>query len=139
MPQDSTFHGTQTTMSDEIKATDHLNCTNSHAGANSYSPQLSSFQKTEEIKQQYKGILSIDVQHEKGLDKYCSNNNLATDSNAFQQYLIQKKLNHLAKADRNDTANDSLQHCLFMHTDLDVLDKDNLFNCHKCAAKKQRT
>ena len=159
VPQSSTFHGTQTTVSDEIKDTDHLKCINSHAGANANSSQQHSSTPsnmiTANLMQENAPTPSIDLtvlpigtaSNAKDTTslialqsvKENSNNNLATDSNAFQQYLVQKQLNHLAKADRNDTVINSLQHCLFMHTDLDVLDKDNLFNCHKCAAKKQRT
>ena len=99
------------------------------------SAQHSSFQRTKEVKQ---GVFHKDA-HEEGLDKCHSSRSVTKDKDAFQQFLIQKGLNHLTEANRKHAANYDLQLSLFIHTDLDVLDDENKFICHSCSTRKQRT
>jgi len=57
---------------------------------------------------------------------------------AFQKYL--KKHNHHHQtigAEDGPTMNLSLENCLSMHTDLDVLDENNKFICQRCSEEKQ--
>ena len=100
------------------------------------SVQHSTFQTTTEGKQ---GVHHKDT-HREGLDS-CQNNansrSVTKDKDAFQQYLVQKDLNHLTEANRKHIANYDLQHSLFMHTDLDVLDEENKFICHSCTENQR--
>ena len=100
------------------------------------SAELSTSQSTEDTKQQHQqGICKNNTQEE---ELGNCHNTVTKDREAFQQYLVQKQLNHLTKENRKQTIENDLQHCLFMHTDLDVLDENNKFICHKCTARKQR-
>ena len=103
--------------------------------SSSYSAELSSSQKIEEAKQQHQGICSKDT-HEEELNKH--HNDVTKDRDAFQQYLVKKHLNHLTKGSKEQTITKQLHFCLFMHTDLDVLDDKNKFICNQCTAKKRR-
>ena len=103
--------------------------------SSSYSAELSSSQTIEEITQQHQGICSKDT-HEEELGKH--HNAVTKDRDAFQQYLVKKHLNHLTKGSKEQTITKQLHFCLFMHTDLDVLDEKNKFICNQCTAKKRR-
>ena len=62
---------------------------------------------------------------------------IVTKKNYFQQYLIEKGLNHQPNGVQVKATD--LQFCLSMYTDLDVLDEDNKFICKACTAQKQCT
>ena len=101
----------------------------------SLSGQHSAFQVTKEVKQD---VHQKDTDKE-GLENCQSNANFRTvakDKDAFQQYLVQKGLNHLTEANKKLIAHYDLQRSLFEHTDFDVLDEEN--NCRSCE-KNQRT
>ena len=120
------------------KYTTDLKTQQSTEESNSYSAELSTSQSTEEIKQQHHQGGCRNDTHAEESDNYC--NTVTKDREAFQQYLIQKQLHHLTKENKKQTIKKKadLQLCLFMHTDLDVLDENNKFICRECTAKKQR-
>ena len=62
---------------------------------------------------------------------------IISEKNYFQQYLIEKGLNHQLK--EKTVGMTDLQFCLSMYTDLDVLDEDNKFIRKACNARKQCT
>ena len=67
---------------------------------------------------------------------------VAHDSNAFQEYLRKNGYKHLYRhaAQLNTVQNfhTDLEHCLLTFTDLDVLDEDNKFICKSCTERKHR-
>ena len=62
---------------------------------------------------------------------------IITKKGYFQQYLIEKGLNH--QPNGKLVKETELEFCLSMYTDLDVLDEDNKFICKACTAQKQCT
>ena len=103
----------------------------------SLSVQHSAFPVTKEVKQD---VHQKDTEKE-ALENCQSNANfrsVAKDKDLFQQYLVQKGLNHLTEANTKLIAHYDLQRSLFEHTDFDVLDEENKFICRSCT-KNQRT
>ncbi|XP_065908211.1 ubiquitin carboxyl-terminal hydrolase 16-like isoform X3 [Dysidea avara] len=59
---------------------------------------------------------------------------------AFQQHLKQNGYHHQTVGVENQpTLEISLENCLSMHTNLDVLDEENKFICQRCTEEKQKS
>ena len=103
----------------------------------SLSVQHSAFQATKDVKQDvhHKNAHKEDLEN---CPSYANFRSVAKDKDAFQQYLVQKGLNHLTEANKKHIAHYDLQRSLFEHTDFDVLDEENKFICRSCE-KNQRT
>jgi len=59
------------------------------------------------------------------------------DRIAFQQYLKRKGFHYQASQTKVSHSKFSLESCLAMHTNLDVLDENNKFICQHCTEEKQ--
>ena len=81
--------------------------------------------------------LEVDANATKA-DEHCP---LATKTthnrNAFQQYLKGNDFHYQAAETKVSPSKFSLESCLAMHTNLDVLDEDNKFICQRCTEEKQ--
>ena len=138
LPKHMPLASSSTGTASASKYTTGLKAQQSTEESSSYSAELSTSQSTdhEEIEQQHQQGICRKYTHKEDMGNY--HNTVTKDREAFQQYLVQKQLNHLTKGNSKQATKKDLQLCLFMHTDLDVLDENNKFICQKCTSRKQR-
>ena len=137
-PQHSPTTEEEKGLHQDVQSTDtHRESQSVEENSKCHSLQNSPFPSTEEVRLQHQDIQCKGACKENQSD--CNTSLITEDKDAFQQFLIKNGLNNLAKVKNIHGMDHGLQLSLFLHTDLDVLDKKNKFICQKCSQKKQRT